>query len=155
MTERMNPYLAQPQLTQPLIDFAMTAARQSGIEPSLQELVKIRASQLNHCAICLHMHARDARKAGESEMRIVMLDAWRESPFYSARERAALAWTEALTRLMPHGVTDEDYAMVEAEFSEAERVSLTLMIGAINAFNRIGAGFRLSHPGSAPARAAA
>jgi AhpD family alkylhydroperoxidase len=155
MTERMNPYLAQPQLTQPLIDFAMTAAKQSGIESSLQELVKIRASQLNHCAICLHMHARDARKAGESEMRIVMLDAWRESPLYNARERAALAWTEALTRLTPHGVADEDYAMVEAEFSEAERVSLTLMIGAINAFNRIGAGFRLSHPGSAPARAAA
>jgi AhpD family alkylhydroperoxidase len=130
----------------------MSAEAASGLEHSLLDLVKIRASQINGCAICLHMHSRDARKAGESEMRVIMLAAWHESPLYSPRERAALGWTEALTRLADHAVSDEAYAEVEAEFSERERVALTLAIGTINAFNRMGAGFRLGHPVAAADR---
>ena len=154
MTARMNPY-AHAGLTQPLIDFATSSAAASGLEHSLLELVKIRASQINRCAICLHMHSRDARKAGESEMRVIMLAAWHESPLYSPRERAALGWTDALTRLADHEVPDEAYAAIEAEFSEAERVALTLVIGTINTFNRLGAGFRLGHPVAAADRLAA
>ncbi|MCW3849101.1 carboxymuconolactone decarboxylase family protein [Sphingomonas sp. LB-2] len=154
MTARMNPY-AHSGLTQPLIDFATSSAAASGLEHSLLDLVKIRASQINRCAICLHMHSRDARKAGETEMRVTMLSAWQESPLYSARERAALGWTDALTRLADHDVSDQAYAAVEAEFSEAERVALTIAIGTINAFNRLGAGFRLSHTVAAADRKAA
>ena len=144
MTARINPY-AHSNLTQPFIDYATKAAEESGLEHSLLDLVKIRASQMNGCAICLHMHSRDARKAGESEMRVIMLSAWHESPLYSARERAALDWTEALTRLAGHPVSDEAYAAVAAEFTEAEQVALTLAIGTINSFNRLGAGFQLGH----------
>lgn len=118
----------------------------SGLEEALQHLVKLRASQINGCAFCIHMHATDARKGGESEMRLYMLNAWRESPLYSERERAALAWTEALTLVAETGAPDADYALVEAAFSEAERVQLTLLIGAINAWNRLQVGFRAAHP---------
>lgn len=118
----------------------------SGLEKLLLELIKIRASQLNKCAFCLHMHTRDARKAGETEERIYLLDAWRESSFYSARERAALAWTEALTLLPQHGAPDDVWAEMKANFSDAEIANVTLAIGAINAWNRIGVGFALQHP---------
>lgn len=154
MTARLNPY-AHTSLTQPFIDYATKAAAESGLEHSLLDLVKIRASQINGCAICLHMHSRDARKAGESEMRVVMLSAWHESPLYSPRERAALAWTDALTRLAGHPVSDEAYAELAFEFTEAEQVALTLAIGTINSFNRLGAGFRMGHPVSAADRLAA
>jgi AhpD family alkylhydroperoxidase len=115
---------------------------------SLIELLKIRASQINKCAFCLHMHMRDARKAGETEERIYLLDAWRESSLYSERERAALAWTEALTLLPEQGAPDEVYAEMKAQFSDAEIVNVTLAIGAMNAWNRIGVGFALQHPSS-------
>jgi alkylhydroperoxidase family enzyme len=92
------------------------------------------------------MHTRDARKAGETEERIYLLEAWRESPLYTERERAALAWTEALTLLPETGAPDDVYAQVAAQFSESEIVSLTLAIGAINLWNRFGVGFRLVHP---------
>jgi AhpD family alkylhydroperoxidase len=118
----------------------------SGLSPTLLDLVRLRASQINGCAYCIHMHSTHLRERGESEMRLYMLSAWRESPLYSARERAALAWTEALTRLAETGAPDADYALVAAEFSEAEQVSLTLLIGAINAWNRLQVGFRASHP---------
>jgi AhpD family alkylhydroperoxidase len=154
MTARLNPY-AHAALTQPLIEFATSSAAASGLEHSLLDLVKIRASQINRCAICLHMHSSDARKAGETEMRVIMLGAWHESPLYTARERAALGWTDALTRLADHEVPDEAYAAIEAEFTEAERVALTLAIGTINTFNRLGAGFRLGHAVSAGDRKAA
>src|SRR6201991_179484 len=94
-----------------------TAIVKSGLEHSLIELVKMRASQINGCAFCIHMHSTDARKAGETEMRLYMLNAWRESSLYSERERAALAWTEALTRLAETGAPDADYALVKAVFS--------------------------------------
>lgn len=118
----------------------------SGLEHSLIELVKLRASQINGCAFCIHLHVTDARAHGETEMRLHMLPAWRESPLYSDRERAALAWTEALTLLAATGAPDADFDLVKAQFSEAEQVNLTLAIGAINLWNRLQAGLRAAHP---------
>jgi AhpD family alkylhydroperoxidase len=148
MTARIDPFAAAADMMKLLIEFG-TRVAQAGLEPSLLELVKIRASQINHCAVCLHMHTAAARKQGETEERLYMLDAWRESPLYTARERAALGWTEALTRLADGGVPDDVYAAVEAQFTEADRVKLTMMVIAINGFNMIGVGFRRSHPSRA------
>lgn len=129
---------------------AMTALEASnaasGLEKPLMELVKLRASQINGCAYCIHMHTTDARKHGETEMRLYMLNAWRESPLYTARERAALAWTEALTLLAATGAPDADYEMLKREFSDKEQVSLTMLIGSINVWNRLQVGFRALHP---------
>ena len=122
--------------------------RASGLERSLIELVKIRASQLNGCAFCLDMHTKDARAAGESEQRIYVLPAWREAPFYSERERAALAWTEALTRLAADGVPDELYERARKVFNEVELVNLTMAVVAINGWNRLSVAFRSPEPGS-------
>ena len=119
---------------------------QSGLESSLLELVKTRASQINGCAYCLDMHTKDARAAGETEQRLYLLDAWREAPFYSPRERAALAWTEALTRIAGNDVADALYAEVRAQFSDKELVDLSLAIIAINGWNRLAIPFR-SEPG--------
>jgi AhpD family alkylhydroperoxidase len=113
-----------------------------GLEESLMDLVEMRASQINGCAVCLHMHAVAARKRGESEERLYLLDAWREAPLYSARERAALAWTEALTLVAETRAPDDVYEAVRSHFSEAEQVALTLLIVAINGWNRIQVGFR-------------
>ena len=113
----------------------------SGLEHSLMELVKMRASQINGCAYCLDMHSKDARAGGETEQRLYTLDAWRETPFFTDRERAALAWTEALTRIRK-GVSDELYAEVRKYFSEKEIVDLSLCIIAINGWNRLAIPFR-------------
>lgn len=113
-----------------------------GLEHSLMELVKMRASQINGCAFCLDMHYHDARKAGETEQRLYLLNAWRESPGYTDRERAALHWTEVLTKLSANGVSDEDFAEVRSQFSETELVHLTLAIVTINGWNRFNVGFR-------------
>ncbi len=121
------------------------AVANCGLEHSLLELVKIRASQINRCAFCIHMHVTDARKMGETEMRIYMLNAWRESTLYTDRERAALAWTEALTLIAETGAPDEDYALVKAQFTETEQVNLSFAIGAINTWNRLQVGFRVPH----------
>jgi AhpD family alkylhydroperoxidase len=120
--------------------------RESGLEKKLLYLVKLRASQINHCAFCIHMHATEARAIGETEMRIYMLNAWRESPLYSARERAALAWTEALTLVADTQAPDEVYEELKAHLNEIEQVNLTLQIGAINVWNRLQVGFRAEHP---------
>jgi AhpD family alkylhydroperoxidase len=117
-------------------------AGQSTLEPALLELIKLRASQLNGCAYCLDMHSKDARARGESEQRLHVLAAWREAPFYSDRERAALAWCEALTLLPQTGAPDDVYEQVRAEFGEEETVALTLAIVAINGWNRFAVGFR-------------
>jgi AhpD family alkylhydroperoxidase len=113
------------------------------LEHSLKELVKIRASQINQCAYCLHMHLRDARKAGESQERLDLIGAWREAPVFSSRERAALAWTEAVTLLADTHVPDEVYATAKAEFTEPELVDLTMALVAINGWNRLQVAFRV------------
>ena len=113
-----------------------------GPEASLLELVKTRASQINRCAYCIDMHTKDARAYGESEQRLYGLPAWREAPYYTERERAALAWTEALTLIADHEVSDELYEQVRQHFSEAELVNLTLAIIAINGWNRLAISFR-------------
>jgi AhpD family alkylhydroperoxidase len=108
-----------------------------GLEPSLLELVKLRASQINGCAYCLDMHTKDARAHGQSEQHISLLDAWRESPFYSERERAALAWTEAVTLVAESRVPDAVYEEVRRQFSDDELPALTMSVITINAFNRL------------------
>lgn len=116
--------------------------RQCGLEHSLLELVKTRVSQINGCAYCLDMHTKDARAAGETEQRLYLLAAWRETTFYSARERAALAWAEAVTQLAGHEVPDELYDEVQQQFAGKEMVDLTLAIIAINGWNRFAVPFR-------------
>jgi len=145
MEARLNPFAAAPAPMQSWLAWGQ-GLLQNGLEPSLMELVKIRASQINGCAFCLHMHTTEARKKGETEERIYLLDAWRESPLYTARERAALAWTEALTLVAETHAPDDVYREVQAHFSEEEVVKLTLLIVAINGWNRIQVGFRAIHP---------
>src|SRR5690242_13050807 len=116
--------------------------RKSGLEPALRELVKVRASQINGCAYCIDMHTKDARAQGETEQRLYALNAWRETPFYTDRERAALEWTEQLTLIAGRDVPDDLYARVREHFSEAEIVSLTLAVVQINAWNRLAIPFR-------------
>lgn len=120
----------------------------AGIDPMLRELIKIRASQLNGCAYCLDMHTKDARAAGETEQRIYVLPAWRETPFFTARERAALAFTESVTLVADTRVPDADYAAVAAEFSPAEVAALLSAVVTINAWNRIAVASRTWEPGS-------
>jgi AhpD family alkylhydroperoxidase len=119
-----------------------TYVRRSGLEHSLVELVKTRVSQINGCAYCIDMHTKDARAAGETEQRLYALSAWREAPFYSERERAALEWAEELTLIASKSVPDELYRRMLEHFSEAELVSLTLAVIAINGWNRINIPFR-------------
>lgn len=152
MTARLQPHAILPDAFAPLR--AIEADIKSGsLEPALVELVKIRASQINGCGYCLHMHTSDAIAAGESPARLFLLDAWRESRLYSPRERAALAWTESLTRLPETGAPDADYDGLPAHFTDAEIVQLTLLIGTINTWNRIAVGFRSVHPKDRPAGA--
>ncbi len=110
--------------------------RESGLEHTLLELVKMRTSQINGCAYCLDMHSKDARAAGETEQRLYVLNAWREAPFYTPRERAALAWTEAVTRI-GDGVSDAQFAAAREHFDEKELADLTLAIVTINGWNRL------------------
>src|SRR3954470_22224811 len=124
---------------------AVSAARDAKVEPELLELIRIRASQINGCAFCLDMHTKDARAAGETEQRVYALNAWRETPFFSGRERAALAWTEAVTRI-GEGASDALFADVREQFSEKELAALTWAVAAINAWNRVAISFR-SVPG--------
>ena len=122
--------------------FSLSSEAASRIEAPLFELVKIRASQLNRCAYCLDMHTKDARQRGETEQRLYALSAWRETPFFTDRERAALEWTEALTRLPDSDVSDELYERVRQHFDEAELVALTFGIVVINSWNRLAISFR-------------
>ena len=114
----------------------------SGLDRTLRELVKIRASQINGCAYCLDMHTKDARATGETEQRIYALSAWRETPFYTDRERAALEWTETVTRVADTHVPDDVYERVREHFNESELVALTFAVVAINAWNRLAIAFR-------------
>jgi AhpD family alkylhydroperoxidase len=119
------------------------AVEHSGLERSLLELMKVRASQINGCAYCLDMHTKDARAMGESEQRLYALSAWRETPFFSDRERAALEWTEAITRIAETHVPDDVYERVRRHFDEPELVALTFAAAEINAWNRLATTFRV------------
>jgi AhpD family alkylhydroperoxidase len=126
--------------------------RSTGIDPTLLELVKLRASYLNGCAYCVDMHTKDARAAGETEQRLYAVPVWRETPFFNERERAALAWTEAVTELGREGVPDDVYQTARAQFDEAELVRLTMAIVAINGWNRLSVAFRPEVGGYQPRR---
>ncbi len=152
MKARLNPMQAAPDTMKALLALE-NQVQTSGLERSLIELVKTRASQINGCAYCINMHTTDARKHGETEARLYLLDAWREAPVYSDRERAALAWTEVVTLISKTHAPDDVYAELRAHFSEAETVNLTMLIGAINAWNRVAIGFRAIHPVKAKAAA--
>ncbi len=140
--KRLDWLKASPQVAHAL--FAMQkVVNESGLEHPLLELVKMRASQINGCAYCLDMHAKEARAAGETEQRLYLLDAWREAEhLYTGRERAALAWTEALTLIAEGHAPDEVYELARAQFGDAELAQLTLAIIAINGWNRLNIGFR-------------
>ncbi len=116
-----------------------------GLEKSLMHLLKMRASQINGCTFCLDMHSRDARRGGETEQRLYLLNGWRESPLYTERERAALAWTECLTEIATRGAPDAEYAALQKHFSPKEIVDLTALIGMINLWNRVAISMRTPH----------
>lgn len=140
MTAKINLYTAAPQLMKSWLDVSNAVA--ASLEPGLIELVKIRASQINGCANCINLHTTEAREKGETERRIYLLSAWREAPYYTERERAALGWTEAMTRLSEgHTQRASAYETLKAQFTEEEQVKLTLMINIINGWNRLGVGF--------------
>ena len=153
MTIRLNPFEAAPAPMKAWLDFSLGLTK-DGLEPSLMELVKIRASQINGCANCLQMHTREARAKGEQEERIYLLDAWRESSLYSARERAALHWTDALTLVSIERAPDEAFEELRAHFNAEEQVRLTLLIATINGWNRLAIGFGLEQPARKRAEAA-
>jgi AhpD family alkylhydroperoxidase len=153
MQPRLNPQRAAPEAMKAVAALE-SHIEASGLDPSLVLLMKTRASQMNGCAYCIHMHTRDARARGEREERLYLLDAWRESPLYTERERAALAWTEAVTRVAETHVPDAVYDELRRHFSEREIVELTVVVAAINAWNRIAISLRAVHPvGSAHAAA--
>ena len=146
--ERLLPNQVAPEGYAALRNVEIYLAR-SGLPKRLIELVKMRASQINGCAYCIDVHSKDARKAGETEQRLYLLNAWRDSPLFSPAERAALAWTEALTHL-PDGVSDEVYAEASREFSERELMYLTSAVASINVWNRFGVAYRWT-PAKRPA----
>lgn len=145
MTQRLNPYAFGKKALAPMLAMEAYLAA-CGLEHSLIELVKTRASQINGCANCLHMHTADARASGETEARLYLLNAWHESNLYTPRERAALKWTESLTLVAQTRAPDADYAEAAAHFNDQELVDLTLLITTINAWNRLALGFRIQHP---------
>lgn len=152
MTARLDPFAAAPAQMKAWLDMSLKIA--AAIEPTLVRLVEIRASQINGCANCLNMHTAEARKGGETEQRIYLLSAWRDAPCYTPRERAALAWTEALTLVSTARAPEDVYREFAFEFSEEEQVQLTLMINAINGWNRIAVGFELFYEQKPQAAAA-
>lgn len=146
MQARINFFQAAPDAVRPMLELQHYVDR-CGLEPGLLYLVKVRASQINGCAYCIDMHTKDARVQGETEQRLYALSAWRETPFFSERERAALAWTEAVTLIAEDHVSDTVYEEARKKFSEEELVKLTLAVVAINGWNRLVTTFR-SVPGT-------
>ena len=141
MEARINYPRIAPQAYRALIGVE-NYLRESGLEGSLLDLIRLRASQINGCAFCNDMHWKDLRAAGESDQRLYGLDAWEESPYYTEKERAALAWTEAVTKIREGHVPDQVYAQVRGHFTERELVDLTVAVAAINAWNRLGIALR-------------
>lgn len=147
MTQRLNYAQQSPELFKKFMEFSM-ALRSSVIDEKLQALIEIRASQINGCGFCLDMHVKQAKIHGETELRLHHVAIWRESNLFVPRERAALAWTEALTMLPEGGISDEIYERVRGQLSEKEISDLTFVVMAINAWNRVNVGFK-TVPGSA------
>ncbi len=141
MQPRIDFYTASPDALKAMIALE-TAVSKLPLEKSLIELVKLRASQINGCAFCVDMHTADARKGGETERRLYAVSVWRETPFFTPRERAALAWTESLTLLSQTHAPDEDYELLSVQFTPKEMVDLTVAITTINSWNRLAVGFR-------------
>lgn len=144
--QRLDYAKASPELFRKYLDFSL-AIKKSALETSLQDLVTLRASQLNGCAFCVDMHVKEATLHGERALRLHHVAVWHESPLFTPRERAALAWTEVLTKLPPHGVPQADYAAVSEHFSEQELADLSFAVVAINGWNRLAIGFA-AVPGS-------
>jgi AhpD family alkylhydroperoxidase len=138
---RLDFYKASPDALKALIAFEVALGK-LGLEPKLLDLVKLRASQINGCAYCIDLHTADLRKAGETDRRLATVSVWHETPFFTERECAALAWTEAVTQVSLTHVPDAAYEALAAQFSEAEQVNLTMAINAINSWNRLSIGFR-------------
>ncbi|KRE70722.1 carboxymuconolactone decarboxylase family protein [Paenibacillus sp. Soil750] len=147
MTQRLNYMQQSPELFKKMLEFS-NAEQGSAVEEKILDLVHIRASQMNGCGFCLDMHVKQAKIHGEGELRLYHIAIWRESTLFTPRERAALAWTEILTKLPEHGVPDELYDRVRGQFSEKEISDLTFSVMAINAWNRINVAFK-NVPGSA------
>ena len=145
MQARLNAFQAATDLMKAVLALS-EASKASVLETGIKELVKIRASQINGCAFCLEMHTREARALGESEERLHLIAGWRESPLYNARERAALAWTEALTLVADTHAPDDVYDTARQQFTDQELTELTVGIGLINLWNRVQVGFRAIHP---------
>ena len=145
MKQRINAYATAPEGVKALVAVETYLAG-CGLEHSLLHLIKMRASQINGCANCLHMHSSDARAAGESEVRLYLLDAWEESALYSPRERAALAWTKALTNIRDGHAPDAVFEHARSQFSEKELTDLSIAIAMINTWNRLAIGARVAHP---------
>ena len=145
MQPRLNAFQAAPELMKAVLALS-EASKASSVETTIKELVKIRASQINGCAFCIEMHSREARALGETEERIYLLSGWRESPLYTVRERAALAWTESLTMVAETHAPDDVYEEARRQFSDQALTELTVAIGLINLWNRIQVGFRAIHP---------
>lgn len=143
---RLNYAALSPELTKKYSEFSQVAAK-GAIEPKLVHLVEFRVSQINGCAFCVDMHVKQLKIAGEGELRLHHVVIWRESPLFSARERAALEWAEALTKLPPHGISDEIYDAARAQFSDKELADLTFVVMAINGWNRASIAFE-NVPGS-------
>src|SRR5271154_276268 len=143
MLPRINFYKAAPEAIQAMRGLEHYINQSSGLEPSLRELIKTRASQINGCAYCIDMHTKDARAAGESEQRLYALNAWRETPFFTERERAALAWTEAVTLITEGHVEDAVYKDARQQFSEEELMNLTIAVVTTNGWNRLSIAFRV------------
>ncbi len=152
-TPRMNYYAAFPEGMQAMMAFGHVV-NTSGIEPSLLELIKVRSSQLNGCAFCIDMHTKDAMAAGETPQRLLALDAWRETPFYTPRERAALQWTESMTNIQQGHVPDAVFNEARAHFAEDELTKLSLAVVLINSWNRLAIAFRPTVGKYQPARPA-
>ena len=141
MTAKIDPFAVAPVQMKSWLNASLAVA--SSLDPTLVHLVEIRASQINGCANCINMHAADARSKGETEQRVYLLAAWREAPCYTDRERAALGWTDALTRLSQGPELEGAREALKAHFTEDEQIKLTLMITVINGWNRIAVGFGL------------
>jgi AhpD family alkylhydroperoxidase len=151
MKQRMNAYAVAPEGIKALQSVEAYLAA-SGLDHGLMHLLKMRVSQINGCAYCLHMHSSDARKGGEREERLYLLDAWEESTMFTPRERAALAWAEALTNIKEGHAPDAVFELARSEFSEKELADLSIVIAMINAWNRLAIGTRQVHPHDRPVK---